>query len=321
MRGPLVSIVVPLYNKAPWVLQSLNSVMNQTYKNWEIILINDGSTDGGLEIVNSFKKENPNLWTIITIENSGQCAARNLGISISKGKYVAFLDPDDLWEEHKLEFQVNTLEKSPSAVATVCPYVIFFENNKKSLRVVAHRSISSLLKNWLRMTGYGGGTESTGLIRRDALNQLGGFNLELSTSAGLLLTIQLSRLGDIEISRGTYMAYRIHTGQWHGNINQLQMDVERIREIVNENCISNSKNLRNWHDSYFRIHDFRSNDRRILNLVRILLFEPLKFYRLWMVLRLLTRNLLAHVRKFYSRKATGHSLNSILSFLFPNDFK
>lgn len=321
MSDPLVSVVIPLYNKGPWVLQSLKTVVSQTYRNWEIILVNDGSTDNSLEIVNDFMKQSSNNWTVVTTGNSGQCSARNLGISLSKGKYVAFLDPDDLWQHNKLAVQVRVLESSPSVVATICPYLIFSENHSKSLRFVNHKSSGILLRNWLRMTGYGGGTESTGLVRRDALVQVGGFNEELSTSAGLLLTLELSKLGQIDITNGTFMAYRIYTGQWHGNTNQLQQDVEIIRNLLSQGGFNFSRKLKNWHDAYFRINAFRNNKGKFKDFCRILFSEPDKFFRLAMIICLIWRNLKAQLLSFRFYRGTNQSRNEIDSFLFPKDIK
>lgn len=321
MTDPLVSIVIPLYNKEPWVLQSLETVINQTYQNWEIILVNDGSTDNSLRIVNEFVGQNRSNWKIITIANSGQCTARNLGISQAKGKYVAFLDPDDLWQYNKLEVQVHILENSPDIVATLCPYLIFSDSRGKSLRLVNHKSSSSLLRNWLRMTGYGGGTESTGLVRREALNQVGGFNELLSTSAGLLLTLELSKLGQINITNGTFMAYRIYTGQWHGNTHQLQQDVETIRDLLAQKGFIVPRKLKNWHNAYFRINEFRNNEEKFRDFCRILFSEPDKFFRLAMITCLIWRNFQARIRSIRFYRCANQSRNEMDSFLFPKDVK
>ena len=90
MFEPLVSIVIPLYNKDEWILQTLDSVYKQTYRNWECIVINDGSTDQSLNQVENFISRHPGNWQNVTIANSGQTVARNLGIQISKGELIAF---------------------------------------------------------------------------------------------------------------------------------------------------------------------------------------------------------------------------------------
>ena len=120
MNKPLVTIVIPLYNKADWIIPTLQSVLNQTYLNWECIIIDDGSTDQGVEKVRTFLATQKGTWRIFSQINQGQSVARNLGISLANGKYIAFLDADDVWFPVKLEYQVNYLEKNSSVGALYC---------------------------------------------------------------------------------------------------------------------------------------------------------------------------------------------------------
>jgi teichuronic acid biosynthesis glycosyltransferase TuaG len=103
----LVSIITPVFNALPFVSQTIDSVLNQTYQNWELILVDDGSTDG------SYKKIEPYLTDsrikYILQENQGQGKARNTGIKASKGDFIAFLDSDDLWVPEKLDLQISLL--------------------------------------------------------------------------------------------------------------------------------------------------------------------------------------------------------------------
>ncbi|PNQ73727.1 glycosyltransferase family 2 protein [Hanstruepera neustonica] len=94
------SIIIPLYNKANHIAQTLRSVLNQTFTDFEIIIVNDGSTDNSLEIAKSFKDSRINIFTT---ENHGVSAARNFGIEKATANYIAFLDADDFWEETFLE--------------------------------------------------------------------------------------------------------------------------------------------------------------------------------------------------------------------------
>ena len=86
MPEVMVSVVIPLYNKSQWIEQTLMSVSNQTYSNWECIVVDDGSNDGSLEIVKKFAEENPGNWRVYSQVNSGQAVARNFGISLARGK-------------------------------------------------------------------------------------------------------------------------------------------------------------------------------------------------------------------------------------------
>jgi len=91
---PFFSVIIPLYNKEPFIADTLNSVLSQTFPDFEIIIVNDGSTDAGEEKVLQFK--DPRIRYYIR-ENKGVAAARNLGITLANAPYIAFLDSDDLW--------------------------------------------------------------------------------------------------------------------------------------------------------------------------------------------------------------------------------
>jgi len=108
MKENLVSIIIPFYSNVEWLIQAVASVKKQTYKNYEIIIINDGSKENISFFISRFKNE------IIYREkiNAGPGSARNLGIDLANGKYIAFLDSDDLWETNKLKFQVKMMEES-----------------------------------------------------------------------------------------------------------------------------------------------------------------------------------------------------------------
>tara|TARA_R110002050_G_scaffold300276_1_gene468468 strand:+ start:41121 stop:42059 length:939 start_codon:yes stop_codon:yes gene_type:complete len=97
---PFFSVVIPLYNKEDYIEDTLKSVLNQTFQDFEIIIVNDGSTDRSLETVKSFSDKK---IIILNQENRGLSASRNIGIKTSKSKFIAFLDADDLWMENFLE--------------------------------------------------------------------------------------------------------------------------------------------------------------------------------------------------------------------------
>ena len=106
---PLVSVIIPTYNRAHCIIRAVNSVANQTYKNIEIIIVDNSSTDNTLDLIKSQNKKNIYLYNI---DNKGVVASsRNLGIKNSKGKYVAFLDSDDWWLPKKIEISIIELEK------------------------------------------------------------------------------------------------------------------------------------------------------------------------------------------------------------------
>ena len=103
MSSPLVSIIIPVYNVEEYLEECLNSLINQTLQNFEVICINDCSTDNSLNILNKYSKNDSRFITISTTENSGPSKARNLGISIAKGEFITCLDSDDYFTPDTLE--------------------------------------------------------------------------------------------------------------------------------------------------------------------------------------------------------------------------
>ena len=107
----LVSIIMPSYNTADFIEKSIKSVINQTYKNWELIIVDDCSTDNTDEVVEKFLSDKRIVY-IKNEKNSGAAVSRNCALREAKGKWIAFLDSDDLWHPQKLEKQIEFMEKT-----------------------------------------------------------------------------------------------------------------------------------------------------------------------------------------------------------------
>ena len=116
MSNPLVSVIIPAYNAEKFIIKALDSVFAQTYRPIEVIVVDDGSTDGTAEIVkncrlNKAKDANQTKLIYIYQHNSGPSTARNTGIKAAKGKYIAFLDADDLWQKYKIKKQIELFKR------------------------------------------------------------------------------------------------------------------------------------------------------------------------------------------------------------------
>jgi len=99
-----ISIIMPNYNSQPFIKESMESVIAQTYKNWELIVVDDVSTDASYEIVEEYREKDKRIQLIKLDNNVGPAIARNKGIKEAMGRYIAFLDSDDLWHPDKLFF-------------------------------------------------------------------------------------------------------------------------------------------------------------------------------------------------------------------------
>jgi len=170
MSDIVVSVIIPTYNRANLLVGAIRSVLAQSYRDFEIIVSDDGSTDDTKEAIAKFGDKVKYIYN----ENSGlPSVARNAGLNIANGKYIAFLDSDDLWLPDKLNTQSVIMENNPS-VGMVCSNAIIYGNDsleKRYLEPGQGKSgdvFSNLLKNNFIIT-------STCLIRKDILEQLGRF--------------------------------------------------------------------------------------------------------------------------------------------------
>src|SRR4030042_587586 len=107
---PKVSVIITTYNRVHFVCEAIDSVLNQTFKDFEIIVVDDGSTDNTKEALKRYSK---NIFYIYQ-SNKGRSQARNTGLKVAKGDYIAFLDDDDIWVPHKLEKQVAFMDSNPN---------------------------------------------------------------------------------------------------------------------------------------------------------------------------------------------------------------
>ncbi|WP_446715857.1 glycosyltransferase family 2 protein [Bacillus sp. OTU2372] len=146
---PLVSIITPVYKAEKFIAETIKSVQKQTFENWEMILINDVSPDNSVEIINEFAEVDSRIRLVNLEENSGAAVARNTAIKLSKGKYIAFLDSDDLWHPEKLMKQVRFMEKG-NLPFSFTAYEIMEENGTRTGKIVhvpENIDYDGLLKN------------------------------------------------------------------------------------------------------------------------------------------------------------------------------
>lgn len=128
MLNPKVSIIIPVYNKVAFVRESIESALGQSYPNIEVVLVNDGSTDGSLAILQEFKANNPDNIVLIDQINGGVSQATNAGIAASSGDFIQFLDADDLMSSDKIHHQVEFLNSKPRGAMASSEWVSFSGN-------------------------------------------------------------------------------------------------------------------------------------------------------------------------------------------------
>lgn len=164
---PLVSIITPMYNSEKFILKTIESVINQTYSNWELLLIDDGSTDNTIQIVEVFKQKYSNIKLIQNLTNLGAAQSRNKGILEAKGDYIAFLDADDLWKPNKLDLQIQFMQTHNCDVS-FSSYEQIDENGKPLNKLV--QALPKLTYNKYLKTNYIGNL--TGMYNAKTLGKI-----------------------------------------------------------------------------------------------------------------------------------------------------
>lgn len=143
-----VSIIMPAFNCQKFISKSILSVIGQTHKNWELIIVDDRSTDDTVYFINEFAKSDKRICLIINDKNEGAAVCRNKAIEHANGKYIAFLDSDDLWNSDKLEIQITYMEMHSLSFTYSAYEVVDEEGNSLNLLIdpPARLSFEDLLK-------------------------------------------------------------------------------------------------------------------------------------------------------------------------------
>lgn len=152
----LVSAVIPVYNSEKYIAKTINSVLEQTYKNIEIVLVNDCSTDNSAQVIDKYleNKKNANAIHYLLKRNFGAAVARNKAIELAKGRYIAFLDSDDLWYPQKIQKQLDLMEKRNAAICYTAIEMIDESGQliKGKRKVLEQIDYKFLLKNTMLAT-------------------------------------------------------------------------------------------------------------------------------------------------------------------------
>jgi len=214
-----VSVVIPLYNHADWVVGAVRSALDQTYPPIEVIVVDDGSTDHGSAGLEDLADE----VHVMHQMNAGVAMARNRGAATAVGSHVAFLDSDDTWYPQKLELQLQALDSLPGACVAHCGLEVVDDvGHVVSTRVEGASGSSAedlfLQKRWM-------GTGSTDLVHLEVFRSLGGFDSNLSCSADWDLNLRLAELGPVAFVPLPLVRYRDSDAGMHRDVDLMCSDM------------------------------------------------------------------------------------------------
>ena len=180
------SIIIPLYNKAPYIRKALETVCAQTYRDYEIIVVNDGSTDDSALVAESYLQHAEGIcYTIISQDNAGVAAARNRGVKHASGQYMAFLDADDWWEPDYLARMAELIADYPQAGVYGCNYV-YYKPGKTRVALNIPTGYINYPKAYYEGSAMPIWTGAT-IMPKTVLEEMGGFPLGIKLGEDFLL--------------------------------------------------------------------------------------------------------------------------------------
>ena len=267
-----VSIIIPFFNAANTILSTLNSVEEQTYKFFECILIDDGSTDSSNLIVRKYISKDKR-FKLLKQSNQGVVSARNLGIKKSKNRYIAFLDADDIWDLDFLKESINFREKQNKQIAITHASYFRFKIKKNKINsslvepplVINYRNI--LKKNFMPLL--------TVLIDRNAVKELYFDNQRPEDYRLWIKLIYINKFESISIKKALGF-YRISENQRSKNkFNNFKRIYKIFSELPNSNFFINNFNTLNWiiHNSLQRIFSKKNKSNKKIEFLSSVLFK------------------------------------------------
>jgi len=201
---PLVSVIIPAYNAEKFIARTLDSVLSQTYRNIEVLVVNDGSTDKTVEIVDSFAKKDSRV-RVLHQPNLGLPAARNCGIRFSRGEYIAPIDADDIWHEEKIQAQVECFQRSSRSVGLVYSWSTIIDENGNPLTGIAHEYSGNVLADLLYSNFVGNG--SSPMIRRSCFDELGFFDVRLRAAEDWDMYLRIAERYEFQVVPKFHVGY------------------------------------------------------------------------------------------------------------------
>lgn len=220
---PKVSVVIPTYNSIAYLPTTVQSVLQQTFTDWELIIVNDGSTDQTVEWVKTVADPRVRL---ISQANAGVAEARNTGLHHAQGEYIAFLDADDVWEPTKLEKQVPLLDRDPQ-VGLVDTAAQWIDHHDYLLDHCHPPTISGNVWPWI-LEANTLSCGSTALVRRVCFEALGGFDQAVSPAEDWDMWIRIATCYRFAAVDEILVYYRQHPASASRNYTLMEQQLRRV---------------------------------------------------------------------------------------------
>lgn len=237
----LVSIIIPAYNAAPFISETIQSVQNQSYQHWELIIVDDGSKDDTQAVVQPFYEDS--RINYFRKENAGVSIARNTGFEKSSGTYLAFLDADDVWRENRLEKMLKRFGEDED-LGLVHSYVQEIDQDSHLLETIHKGKEGYILDSLLLWDGCNIPAPSSILVKREVVDNIGGFSPELSTAADQEFFFRVASQYKIGMVKEVLGLYRMHDKNMHKNIQHMEEDHVRAYLLANQHQLFKSPSFK-----------------------------------------------------------------------------
>ena len=247
---PSVSVIIPTYNRAHLLGQAIQSVLDQTYQNFEIIVVDDGSANNTEEIVKVFN--DPRICYIRHEKNRGGSAARNTGIKAARGEYIAFLDSDDEWLPEKLEKQLKVFKDQDLRAGVVYTrFIVINENGDfKITHFLLHQGY--ILKELLISNCVG--TTSTVMVKRECFEKVGGFDENLPSCQDWDMWIRIAKHYTFKRISKPLVKYTLHQKQISNNFEAVWRGHMAIMEKYEVDICALGRRVEAYH--HFRLGNY-----------------------------------------------------------------
>ena len=222
---PLISVIIPVYNGEKTIRETIESVLDQTFQDFEVIIINDGSQDKTLEVINNIPDSR---LKVFSYPNAGLSASRNRGLSRAGGEYIAFLDADDLWTEDKLEAQLLALEQNPQA-ALAYSWSDYIDESSNFVRHGSHITVNGDAYPRLLLTDILE-NGSNPLIRKQALVEVGGSDETLPSVEDWDLWLRIAARYHFVAVPKPQILYRISAHSMSFNVPKMEFSCLKVVE-------------------------------------------------------------------------------------------
>lgn len=207
MTSPLLSVLMPVYNAERYVAQAVESILNQTFRDFEFLIIDDGSTDRSLSILKRYAAQDARIC-LVSRSNAGYVSALNEMLGQSRGKYIARMDADDVALPDRFQHQISFLEQHPGVVCVGGAFELI--DHKGRFLIALKIGTTDAEIQQAALAGHGSICHPTAVMRRSALLKIGGYDESLMPAEDVDLWLKLGEVGQLANLEKPVLRYRLH---------------------------------------------------------------------------------------------------------------